>query len=348
MSYPLCGALLGLALWCADMGPAAAQAAEWVVRIDVDDRSETNIDLAARAALESALLSRSGDRRLLEHPTVAAALAAARTQLSLYQFERVDNRNRFVAHIDKIALDQLIRSADGTVWADDRPPVLLWLVVDDVEGRRFGNGSSEEMIWQALESGFDALGVNLRRPLYDLPDALLVSPETLWQRDFGPVIEASARYGIDHLLLGRLVPLSGGRFIAEWIYRDASIERSTSLQAPTVAAAIEPGLELAMAEMRQQFAVSLSNAAASASLQIRIGNVVSLADYEAVTAAIGRIQTLERVRPLAVDGDVLTLELFGIGDLQTLARLTAGNKNLRWVSDADGRDDTVTLLWQDL
>ena len=60
---------------------ALAQSDEVVIRIEVEDRSEDTIDRAAREALETALLKRSGDRALLQHPAVEAALASARTQL---------------------------------------------------------------------------------------------------------------------------------------------------------------------------------------------------------------------------------------------------------------------------
>ena len=86
-----------------------AQSDEVVIRIEVEDRSEDTIDRAAREALQTALLKRSGDRALLQHPAVEAALASARTQLSLYQFERVGGMTRFVAQIDQAVIEDLIR-----------------------------------------------------------------------------------------------------------------------------------------------------------------------------------------------------------------------------------------------
>ena len=61
-----------------------SQGAEIIVRIDVEDRSDATVDLGAREALESVLLERSGDRDLLTHPAVVAALETARSSLSLY------------------------------------------------------------------------------------------------------------------------------------------------------------------------------------------------------------------------------------------------------------------------
>ena len=87
---------------------ATAQPAEVVVRIQVTDRSEETIAAAAREVLQQTLLLRSGDRDLLAHPTISAALDDARSQLSLYQFEQIEGRTRFVAQIDPEAIDNLI------------------------------------------------------------------------------------------------------------------------------------------------------------------------------------------------------------------------------------------------
>lgn len=336
--------LLGLTVGASQA--VLGQNAEVIVRIDVDDRSEDSVDEAAREALESVLLKRSGDRALLTHPTVSAALDAARSNLSLYQFERVDNRTRFVAHIDESLIESLIQAANGTLWAEARPPILLWLVVDDLSGRRFGNTDEESLLWESLSEAFDQLGIKLRRPLYDLSDSVLVSPETLWRRDFGPIVEASERYGMTHLLVGRLIGLSEGRYIGEWIYRDNSIERAVSVQAASTEALIDPGLDMAMEEMRQQYAVALTDRKATEALRVSVRNVLTLADYRAVTTEMANIQTLVNVKPVAVTGDILTLELAGIGDAETLVRLMASRSDLVWVHTDPDTTEGLVLAWQ--
>ena len=343
-------ALNGLVMWVmlslnATSPAHGSSGEELIIRIEVADRSEATIDTAAREALERALLQRSGDRGLLEHPVVQAALASARAQLSLFQFERVQGITRFVAHIDQTALEQLIREANGTLWAELRPPILLWLVVDEKDGRRFGNQTEEEALWETMTVEFEAFGLNLRRPLYDLPDSLLVSPEALWQRDFDALIEASGRYGMTHLLVGRLIRLSEGRYIAEWIYSDGAQERFSTVQADSLASVIEPGVQLATAEMRLRYAVELTGAATQRSLIISVRNVISLEDYKAVTRAMTSIQTLERVRPLSVDGDMLVLEVFGISEPETLMRLMASLQDLQWLTSDPERG--LELVWRD-
>ena len=339
--------LLTIAL-AATASMAIAQPAEVVVRIEVADRTDATIASAAREALQQTLLLRSGDRDLLTHATISAALSNALSQLSLYQFEQTEGRTRFVAHIDPEVIDNLIRESNGTMWTASRPPVLLWLVVDDIGGRRFGNTDIEQPLWSAMSETFDSLGVDLRRPLYDLSDTLLLSPQTLWNAEFGPILEASERYGMTHLLIGKLIRLSSGGTIAEWRYRDTTIEQSVSVQAVSKKAVIEPAIALVMAEMRRQYAVALTQQSAQEVLRVRIRNVISREDYRAVTEAMNSLPTLDRVRPVAVEGDTLTLELTGAGDAETLSRLMTPLARLTWIEDDLGTDKGVVLRWESL
>jgi hypothetical protein len=219
------------------------------------------------------------------------------------------------------------------------------LVIDEANGRRFGNTETEQPLWVDFEAAFSALGLNLRRPLYDLTDATLLAPDTLWRRDYGPVVEASARYGMTHLLVGRLISLSGDRTIAEWTYLHESAEQSVSIQADTRAALIEPGLAMTMAEMRRLFAVKLKTEAASQPLVISIENVVNLSDYQAVMQLVAGIQTLEQVRPIAVNGDTVRLSLFGVDDADSLIRLMASQTDLQWVNTDPDADGGLLLSW---
>lgn len=335
-----------MCLWLA-LFPAASpvQSEEWVVRVPLADRSEAAVDSAAREALSQLLRLNTGDPDIPMHPDVAPAIQDARNRLSLYRFEVVENQTVLVAQFDSTMVEGLIRAADGSYWAEPRPPILLWLVIDDLEGRRFGNLPVDQPLWDALEVSFEALGVNLRRPLYDLVDSVRVSPDTLWRRDLGPVIEASERYGMNHLLIGRLVRLSEGRTIAEWRYFDPDTEQMERVQSSDLADLIDPAVVMTLSVMRGRYAVRLQAVAPETSLTITVRNVTSLEDYRAVNARIATIQTLEHFRVTGVVGAELTIELFGIPDLETLKKLLGVELGFRWAEEEGASQSTAMLDW---
>jgi ribosomal silencing factor RsfS len=103
---------------------------------------------------------------------------------------------------------------------------------------------------------------------------------------------------------------------------------------------------MAMEEMRRQYAVALTDRKATQALRVSVRNVVNLADYRAVIKAMADIQTLVNVRAVAVAGDVLTLELAGIGDVETLIRLMASRSDLVWIHTDPNATEGMVLAWQ--
>ena len=85
---------------------------------------------------------------------------------------------------------------------------------------------------------------------------------------------------------------------------------------------------------------------ATKALRVRVNNVVTRDDYRAVTAAMRGIQTLDHVRPVAVQGETLTLELQGVGDAETLTRLMVSRTDLIWVSSDPDSDEGLVLAWR--
>jgi len=98
--------------------------------------------------------------------------------------------------------------------------------------------------------------------------------------------------------------------------------------------------------VRRQYAVALSENNDQGTLRVSVRNVVSLQDYQAVTRLMAGIQTLDHVRPVAVEGDILTLELSGISDPETLSRLMAARTDLVWVNADPDTDEGLLLAWQ--
>ena len=336
--------LVVMLVWC--LPTLFVQSSELVVRVPVDDRSEAATDAAASDALKKILLITSGDPAITDNPVVTAAIRSARDKLSSYRFDLVNNQNFLVAQFDTVILENLIRESNSTYWAKSLPPILLWLVVDERDGARFGNSPAEEMLWQQMREQFEVLGVNLRRPLHDIKDSDLVTPETLWRREFGSVIEASERYGMEHLLVGRLVRLSGERFIAEWIYLHSEVQRSSNQQAASLADLIKPAVAMAMQEMRTLYAIRLAPLSKTHTLLVSVRNVVGIRDYLAVSDRISSIQTLEHSRPVAVDGSNLTFELHGISSTGALRRLIGNAEDLEWIGVFSEDLGKVILEWQ--
>jgi len=207
--------LLTLSLF--DTGVAQSFAAESVA---VADRTESVFNQAIREAFSSLLIRKTGDRNIVNQPVVKDAFAAATRWVSLYQYQDHDGGTELRVEFDEAMVLDLLRLAGATYWTQARPPLLLWLVIDEPDGRRFATLDRDAELLHSLHSTLAERGVALRTPVLDLQDALQLAPEDVWENDVDAIRAASGRYGTSHILLGRWVTLGSGFHIADWLYLD--------------------------------------------------------------------------------------------------------------------------------
>lgn len=112
---------------------ASANAVEdfYSARIPVADRSEGALVTGAQRGLEQVLIRVSGDDRIGDIPNVAAAVQGARDRIALYSYEQDDAQTVLRVNFDDVLVKGILRESDATFWATPRPPVLLWLVIDE-------------------------------------------------------------------------------------------------------------------------------------------------------------------------------------------------------------------------
>ncbi|WP_036190272.1 DUF2066 domain-containing protein [Marinobacterium lacunae] len=153
----------------------------------------TPVERQVEAALAQVLVKVSGDRHIMQRPSVQTLLDNA----SLLQQAQADEGR---IGFDPVGLKNLMASLELPVLSDDRPQLLVWLV--RAEGGQAELAEPGGAIFRQL---FDALrqrGVPLQQPLMDLTDQLALSPQDLVNGAQGPIQEASARYQGDAVLVG--------------------------------------------------------------------------------------------------------------------------------------------------
>lgn len=289
--------------------------------VAVADRTEGALSGAASMALAKVLTRVSGDEEVAALPAAAAAIKDARNRLSLYTYQDVDGDLMLLAQFDSGVVKTILRQAGATFWSESRPPVLLWLVVDEPFSRRFATVSEDSLLIKELSSRFADRGVSLRLPLLDLEDAAALSPEMVWQKVVPRIEAASERYGTEHILVGRYVQLTSGRQIVDWMYLNKEVQRGLQLQGDEAAALLAGAVDLAVDAMAEQFAVKLEPVSAFDRVNVAISGVETFGDYRSVMRIIEDISVVDGLQVAAVEGDLLVLKVSGVGSADALARL---------------------------
>ena len=181
------------------------------VSVAVDDQSVESRKLGVQWAFQQLLVKVSGNKGIIENPTlVAASLDAQRYMQGFsYQTDLVDDQIYLQAWFSKALVVPLLKRAEAPIWGENRALILNWLAVEPPSKQ----GGSEERIvvsqstpeWQGRFSRiFAERGLPVLWPTADLEDSSALPIAQLWWLMPDAIKQASLRYQTDAVLAGRL------------------------------------------------------------------------------------------------------------------------------------------------
>jgi hypothetical protein len=165
----------------------------------------------------------------------------------------------------------------------------------------------------------------------------------VWQKAVPRIRAASERYGTQHILVGRMVQLSNGRMITDWLYLDDNQERARQEQGTDPAPIIAGAVDMTVDAMAEQYAVVLEEVTDVDSVLVAVQGVRSLTDYRAVLALLDEIDILEGRQVAAISDDRLELRVRGVSSADALARLLPPRSRLALVGVP--RESQLELVW---
>jgi len=343
LNHKLTGPIGRLLLLLAFAAPVFAESNFYAARVEVPDRSDAALAAGSREALNRVLVRVSGNEEIAKNPSVAAALRVARDRVSLYSFEQEQGQVYLQATFDDVLVKSILRESDATFWSEDRPPVLLWLVVDEPYSRRFATVSQDGELLLELSEAFTARGIDLRLPLLDLEDAAKLSPEMVWQRVTRRIRSASQRYGTEHIMVGRYVQLTTGSQLADWLYLDSEDQRQIQIQGSKATPVVLAGVDLVVDAMADRYAVTLESAPGQSFISVTVTGVESFTDYQSVMGILRELPVLDSLTIDEIYGDRLGVRVTGLSNAEALARVLPGRSRLVVLGDIT--TNRIDLHW---
>ena len=323
-------------LWPVLLLLAAASTRADIVRdlysaqVPVAGQSSQALANAAREALSEVLVKVSGSADVLQNPAIRAALAKARDNVQQYAYSRDEGpRGELSARFefDGSYVTRLVTQAGEPLWTANRPLVLVWLVVEDTQGRYFVNWDSAPELSAQLLAEFARRGVPVQLPLFDLADSSAVSVENAW-RLHGPTLQAaSARYDVQEIMAGRLVALSTGNSTGDWSYFYAGNRIDRSVTAPDAQTFVQRGVSIVAEDMSARYAVAPSGAD-DAGVTMSVTGVSSYADYAGIVAWLEGLELIDHANIERIQGDRVELRLRAQADAGQLAAIIELNDRL--------------------
>lgn len=224
---------------------------------------------------------------------------------------------------DGDAVEEVLRSAGQTVWGSERPLTMVWLAVDWGQGQReiIGATDAERSVNQARSINRQRLlrerilnfaesrGLPVAFPLLDSEDMAGVSFSDVWGGFDERLIEASRRYDVNSVLIGRVRADSAQR--NRWSYHFGGEQHAWTG---------EP--ELAIMQISDLLAAEFAIGADAPvrSVNLHISGVNSVSAFGEVQNILGRANVVEDFSITAVAGDRVSFRVAAHGGGARLAR----------------------------
>jgi len=308
----------------AQIDPAALYEGE----APVPDQSEEARLEALPLALSEVLAKLTGDESAATQPALRERLDRAGALLQHYRYRSAvsvvdgvpEQRSVLVARFDRAAVDALLGQAGIAYWPGPRPPVLVWLAIDDGRGPRLVSEAQQQAV-ASLSGAAARQGVGLLFPLLDLEDQGAVDVQGVWNEDVVAVVRASARYNSQSVLAGRL-QRSGSGWTTAWQVIDGGevLGRFSDAGGDAQALLANAGRR-AVAALTQRYA-GLAALGSPGRYAVRIGGLKSASDYARALSYLRSLSLVRGIELRSAEGEFLYLTLdlgAGVEALQRLA-----------------------------
>jgi len=287
----------------------------------VDSQSESQRTRETRDGLADVLVRVSGDDQVLANPAVASSLSKPDQYLRQYSYQTTTTadglpQSRLQLEFDSQAIDRLLRQSELPIWGSLRPELLVWLVIEDDQGRHFIN-DPENPLLQSLQQQASLRGVPLVTPLYDLDDELALSVTEAWGLFAEPLQRATQRYATDGMLAGRMYRDANGEWQSRWRLFFADQQQAFNLAQGGLDQMGNSVMQYLGTTLASYYAVDTSTASRSVT-ELEVSGVNSFEAYVRLTELLGKVIAIRKYELISIEDDRLRFSMDVDGSLDKL------------------------------
>lgn len=303
--------------------------------VPVVNQSAEALAGAASDALGQVVVKVSGSVDALQHPVVQEALPEARSHVQQYAYVRDEGPEAALSarfEFDSSYVNRLLGEAGLSLWTANRPPVLVWMALEQQGDRQLVNALETPELARQLLQEFDRRGVPARLPLFDLRDATAIDVSDVWAQHLPTILAASARYDVNDIMVGRVVVVSSGSWAGEWSYITGPDRLDRSGNAPSATGFLQEGVNLVAESMASRYAVALSDAPETG-VRMVVNGVHEFADYAAIVNWLESLELISHANVQRIDRDRIELGLDAAAGADQLRTIIELNERLQPIAN---------------
>ncbi|MCH7834571.1 MAG: DUF2066 domain-containing protein [Proteobacteria bacterium] len=311
--------ILMIAIAAADVS-AVEVTSLYTARVALDPQETGSRDRAYDLALADVLTRVSGSAVGADPDLIATMFP--KPSAYVVQFRPGEDDTLWVS-FDGPAIEATLRRFGQTVWGSNRPLTLVWLAVDWGRGKReiiaAGDPDRSRSAARSIDRNrllrervlkvAERRGLPIAFPLLDTEDLTKVSFSDIWGGFDERILEASRRYEVDSVLIGRIRPATGQR--NRWSYHFDRDERRWTGQPEQV-------ITLVADLLAAEFAIG--GDAPLRAVVLRVSGITSIDAYGSMQTLLSGLNVIENFTITSVEGERISYRVEAHGGAERLAR----------------------------
>lgn len=302
------------------------------VSIVVESQSAKDRITVTREALEIVFIRVSGNSQIVDQPAMRKAIRNANAYTKQFgyqsQSDGIDEQLYVELEFEATLVDKTLREAGLPYWSANRPTILLWLVIEDTNGRRFINPEDDADIFEAISFHATRRGLTLRLPTLDLEDSIAVSPDDMWRLDSHKARRAAQRYRADTVLFGRVTKLTNGTWLGRWLFNNSVDEIEFDGDAETSDQYIGSSFDVIADDLAGQYAIAPVDIADNGVI-MRLVGIDQFVKYARAIRYLESVAAIRHANVIKIEGDEIVVRLVADGSLAQLEQALAFDKKLQ-------------------
>jgi len=296
--------------------------------LPVVDQSLATRRPAFALALQHVLLRLSGSAPDLTSPPIAAAVQQAQRYVQRFEYRAVtpkqgeqDSTGSLLdVRFDPKAIDALAQRAGLPAWSAQRPDLVVWLALDDGQGRRLVSESDRSLVHAFIDRA-KLRGLPVLFPLLDLEEQQAISVAEVWGGYTQRLIALSRRYGAQGVLVGRIFPVPHGQWSVRWdLSEGGRPDYWSMIVRGDLDAALEQAADRAADAMAQRYAVREINQP-QGRYHLLVDGVTQLSEMSAVQAYLDGLSAVSNTMPVRLHGNTIEYALDLTGSVEQLVNV---------------------------
>ncbi len=308
--------------------------------VPVENESAQLRKIALKQALTNVLIKLTGDRDIPNNTNVDDILQRPERFVQQFRYKEIETEaDADVAQMqlalqvkfDETLLNEVMRSYGLSIWGNERPAILVWLVNEDSNIRRIVSfEESPELISVVDKRAFER-GITLLFPLLDLEDTSQISVSDLWGVFKQPIITASSRYQADAILVGKVQQPLTGKWQANWTLINTEDTQDWQTDGQDADQALGAGID----ELVDRLAARYANFASTRAelISVEVENVTSIDDYAKVLSYLESLQSVTSVLVKNVMPERVSFEVIIHGGVDVLNQAVSLSNLLQNLDD---------------